>query len=888
MDAVWGDEPPAGAGNALQALVSRLRRALPEAVVESHPAGYRLLIEPSAVDVTLFERLVADGRAALPDDPARAASTLREALSLWRGPALLDVAGVAFFQPTLTRLDELLMTATERRVEADLQLGRGAELVTELTALVAEHPLRERLVGALMRALSEAGRPAEALTVYERTRQTLADQLGTDPSPELSAVHTAVLRGQIDKAPAPAVEAARRTNLRTPLTSFVGRDADVAAVSELIDDYRLTTLVGPGGFGKTRLAVEVSRAMLDQLPDGVWLVELAAVADGTEVPAAVLASMDLREPSLVGREKAQDPVDRLIAALRSRSALLVLDNCEHVVAAAATLADRLLAECPRLRVLATSREPLGITGEAVWPVDPLGLPPEDVESRDLLSYDAVRLLVDRARAVRSGFTVTSDNASAVARICRVLDGMPLAIELAAARMRTMAVAQLAERLDDRFRLLTAGSRTAVPRHQTLRAAIDWSWELLSDAERVCCGGWRSSRAVQRWRPCSGCAPTPSSQQIRCPTWSPRSSTSRCWWSPATRCATGCSRPSGRTAWTGSTRRQKAKPSVARTPGTSSSSPRPPRRTCAAPSSWSGCAGSKPTTTTSTPRFVGDRSRRRADRGAPRRSGRLVLVARRPQSGGHGAGDRGTGRAGAADDEARATAYAMVGWFASAGLGGVEQAEAVDPDCTGADQGDRSSGSVVAVRRGDGRAAAERERPRAVSAGLMRALIADEDPWVRAVARLTRNRMLRAGEQEADLQQALVEFRSIGERWGISYALATLADLAARRGDLVEALDYGERAADVLTELGAVEDLVFVKAGEAQLRWLVGDETGSAAAMAQAEQDAASVGWPDAVAGMAYVKEILLAGPVTAPPHALNWPMPKPSWATPAWTLCSGR
>jgi DNA-binding SARP family transcriptional activator len=453
VDAVWGDKPPAGAVNALQALVSRLRRALPEVVVESHPAGYRLVIDPGAVDVTRFERLIVDVRAALPDDPARAASTLREALSLWRGPALLDVAGVDFFQPALTRLDELRLTATEGRVEADLQLGRGAEQVSELTALAAEHPLRERLVGALMRALSEAGRPAEALTVYERTRQTLADQLGADPSPELSAVHTAVLRGQIDKAPAPTVQAAQRTNLRTPLTSFVGRDADVAAVSELVDDYRLTTLVGPGGFGKTRLAVEVSRALLDRMPDGAWLVELAPVADGAVVPAAVLAAMDLRGPSLVGREMAGDPVDRLIAALRSRSALLVLDNCEHVIDAAATLADRLLAECPRLRVLATSREPLGITGEAVWPVDPLGLPPEDLDGRDVTGFDAVRLLVDRApsrgpaagRAVDTTSTATGQGlgpsrsvaavrrddrggAAARLRVRRIGDGDPAAAD----------------------------------------------------------------------------------------------------------------------------------------------------------------------------------------------------------------------------------------------------------------------------------------------------------------------------------------------------------------------------------------------------------------------------------------------------------------------------
>jgi predicted ATPase/DNA-binding SARP family transcriptional activator len=854
VDAVWGDEPPAGAGNALQALVSRLRRALPEAVVQSHPAGYRLLIEPSAVDVTLFERLVADGRAALPDDPDRAASTLREALSLWRGPALLDVAGVAFFQPTLTRLDELLMTATERRVEADLQLGRGAELVTELTALVAEHPLRERLVGALMRALSEAGRPAEALTVYERTRQTLADQLGTDPSPELSAMHTAVLRGQIDKAP-PTVEAARRTNLRTPLTSFVGRDADVAAVSELIDDYRLTTLVGPGGFGKTRLAVEVSRAMLDQLPDGVWLVELAAVAHGTEVPAAVLASMDLREPSLVGREKARDPVSRLIAALRSRSALLVLDNCEHVVAAAATLADRLLAECPRLRVLATSREPLGITGEAVWPVDPLGLPPEDVDSRDLLSYDAVRLLVDRARAVRPGFTVTNDNASAVGRICRVLDGMPLAIELAAARMRTMAVAQLAERLDDRFLLLTAGSRTAVPRHQTLRAAIDWSWELLPDAERallrrlaVFTGG-ATQEAVQRV--CAGTVVTADQVPDLVAALVDKSLL----------VVSGDEIPRYRMLETikayGLERLDEAgeREALRRAHATyfvELAETAEPHLRRAEQLAW-------------LRRLKADHDNLNgALRGAiaagdAHTAVRLVATAGWYWwLGGHKAeamelATKALAVPGAADDEARATAYAMVAWFASAGLGGVEQAEPWIRTAQELTKGIDHPGPLLRYVVEMGALLLSDTAPGLAAQDVMRSLIVDEDPWVRAVARLSRNRMLRAGEQEADIQQALVEFRSIGERWGTSYALATLADLAARRGDLVEALDYGKQAADVLTELGAVEDLVFVKAGEAQLRWLVGDETGSAAAMAQAEQHAASVGWPDAMAGMAYVK-----------------------------------
>ncbi|HET6918290.1 MAG TPA: BTAD domain-containing putative transcriptional regulator [Jiangellaceae bacterium] len=855
VDAVWGDEPPAGAGNALQALVSRLRRAVPEAVVESHPAGYRLLIDPDAVDVSRFERLVTDGRAALPDDAARAASTLREALSLWRGPALLDVAEVDFFQPTLTRLDELRLTATEVRVEADLQLGRGAGLVTELTALVAEHPLRERMVGALMRALSEAGRPAEALTVYERTRQTLADHLGADPSPQLSAVHTAVLRGEIDQAPAPTAEAARRTNLRTPLTSFVGRDADVAVVSELVDDYRLTTLVGPGGFGKTRLAVEVARALLDKMPDGLWLVELAEVADGAGVPAAVLAALDLREPSLVGREKAEDPVGRLIAALRSRSALLVLDNCEHVIAAAAVLADRLLAECPRLRVLATSREPLGITGEAVWPVDPLGLPPEDVDSRDVLGYDAVRLLVDRARAVRPGFTVTNDNAPAVARICRVLDGMPLAIELAAARMRTMAVAQLAERLDDRFRLLTGGSRTAVPRHQTLRAVVDWSWELLPDAERV---------LLRRMAVFTGGATLEAAQRVCADVFAPADhllDVLAALVDKSLLVVSGDEVPRYRMLETirayglerldeagerEALRRAHAKYFVELAEAAE------PHLRRAEQLVW-------------LRRLKADHDNLNAALRGSIAAGDAQTAVRLVAAagfywwlGGHKAdamelATEALAVPGAADDEARATAYAMVGWFASAGLGGLEQAEPWIRTAQELTKGIENPCPLLRYFVQMGALLQTEHAPGQSADDLMQSLIADEDPWVRGVARLTRNRMLRAGEQEADIQQALVEFRSIGERWGISYALATLADLAARRGDLVEALDYGERAADVLTELGAVDDLVFLKAKEAQLRWLVGDETGSAAAMAQAEEDAASVGWPDAVAGMAYFK-----------------------------------
>jgi predicted ATPase/DNA-binding SARP family transcriptional activator len=853
VDAVWGDEPPAGAGNALQALVSRLRRAMPEAVVESHPAGYRLLIDPSVIDVTRFEALVVEGRTALPDDPARAATTLREALSLWRGPALLDVAGVDFFQPTLTRLEELRLSATERRVEADLQLGRGAELVTELTALVAEHPLRERLVGALMRAMSQAGRPAEALIVYERTRQTLADQLGADPSSELSAVHTSVLRGHIGKPPAPTREAGRRTNLPTPLTSFVGRDNDVTAVSELVDDYRLTTLIGPGGFGKTRLAIEVAQALLDKMPDGVWLVELASVANGTDVPAAMLAAMDLREPTLAAREKAKDPLDRLFAALRSRSALLVLDNCEHVIDDATALADRLLAECPRLRILATSREPLSITGEAVWPVDPLGLPPEDVDGREVHGYDAVQLLVDRARAVRPGFTVTDDNAAAVALICRVLDGMPLAIELAAARIRTMTVAQLAERLDDRFRVLTGGSRTALPRHQTLRAAVDWSWDLLSDAERV---------LLRRLAIFTGGATLEAARRVCADAVVAADQVPDLLAALLDKSLLGVSgdeMPRYRMLETikayGLERLDEAgeREALRRAHATyfvELAETAEPHLRSAEQLVW-------------LRRLKADHDNLNAAlRGSIAAGDAQAAVHLVAAAGfywwlsGHKAEAMELSTAaiavpGAADNEARATAYAMVAWFATAGLGGLEQAEPWIRTAQELTKGIAHPCPLLRYMVEMG-ALMQSEKTPGLSAH-MRTLIADEDPWVRAVARLTRNRMLRPGEQEADIQQALVELGSIGERWGISYALATLADLAARRGDLVVALDYGERAADVLTELGAVEDLVFLKAREAQLRWLVGDDTGSAAAMAQADEVAASVGWPDAVAGMAYFK-----------------------------------
>jgi predicted ATPase/DNA-binding SARP family transcriptional activator len=528
IDELWADAAPAGAANALQALVSRLRRALPEAVIESRPTGYLLRLDPQATDVVRFEELAAAGRARRPDDPAGAATALRQALGLWRGPALVEVAETDVGRAVIARLEELRLTATEDRIDADLRTGPPAPLVAELEGLVIAHPMRETLAGLLMRALHASGRRAAALEVYGQTRERLVDQLGVEPSADLAGLHLEILRAetpaeppaepQPDPArhvsPASTAKPVRRSNLRAELTSFVGRDAELAQVAGLLSAHRLITLTGPGGAGKTRLAVEAARAELGAMPDGVWLVELAPVTDPAEVASAALGALGLREQVLINAtrpwaapaDEQADALGRLVAALAGQRALLLLDNCEHLVASAAALADRVLAACPQVRILATSREPLNITGEALWTVGPLTLPPDPAATSDFLAerslvppaghvasseepdrieeFSSVRLLTQRARAVVPGFEVTEANAPAVARICRALDGMPLAIELAAARMRTMAPEQIADRLGDRFGLLTGGSRTAMPRHQTLRAVVDWSWDLLDEAERT--------------------------------------------------------------------------------------------------------------------------------------------------------------------------------------------------------------------------------------------------------------------------------------------------------------------------------------------------------------------------------------------------------------------
>ncbi|GLY53470.1 BTAD domain-containing putative transcriptional regulator [Lentzea sp. NBRC 102530] len=432
VDELYGSVPPADAANALQGQVSRLRRALGDAaLVEFHPAGYRLALRGEQVDAHRFAVLAAEGRQALEAGDVRGAeSLLSEALQLWRGPALADVP----LADHAVRLEEQRSAALGSLTAARLRLGTAD--VAEIQELVRQHPLDERLRGFLVQALHQQGRQAEALQAFEDARSVLADELGADPSAELRAVHLQVLRGTTHREP-PA-----------QLTNFVGRQEELRRIKALTS--RLITLTGPGGAGKTRLALQAAGP-------GAIFVDLAP---GRDAAAAALQALGLKETVL-------EPEERLVLALRERSALLILDNCEHLVVQAARLAGHLLSACPSVRIIATSREPLGITGETLCPVPPLD-PAQSAE-----------LFADRARLVNPAFVRDEHTAE----ICRSLDGLPLAIELAAARTRTLTTAEIALRLNDRFRLLTKGNRAAAPRHRTLRAVVEWSWDLLSDEER---------------------------------------------------------------------------------------------------------------------------------------------------------------------------------------------------------------------------------------------------------------------------------------------------------------------------------------------------------------------------------------------------------------------
>ncbi|WP_052396935.1 BTAD domain-containing putative transcriptional regulator [Streptomyces sp. NRRL F-5123] len=482
---LWPDGGPADPSHALQSLVSRLRRALGDAraLLVAADGGYRLDVPPDAVDARRFERLAALGRRLLAEgDGRRAAEALREALGLWRGEALTGLTGTAPAAAAAARLAEARVDAVQARITAELQFAADhGEAVAELEALTARFPLREPLRVLLVRTLHTQGRAAEALSAFDAYRRLLADELGADPGPELRAAHLAVLRGT--PAPRPVPPARPAGNLRAPLNRLVGRSAEVGQVTARLAQGRLVTLVGPGGVGKTRLAGAVAAGVADSAGGGVWLVELAPVARGRDLASAAAAALALRPPGPHGGPAADDPLGPLVEALRGGECLLVLDNCEHLPAEVAAFAEELLGRCPRLRVLATSREPLGLPGEMLCPVRPLELPEPGASAADSVALPAVQLFAERAAAARPGFAVREENVAAVVEVCRRLDGLPLSLELAAARLRTMPLEEVVRRLTDRFRLLDGGSRAAAARHRTLGAVVGWSWDLLTGQER---------------------------------------------------------------------------------------------------------------------------------------------------------------------------------------------------------------------------------------------------------------------------------------------------------------------------------------------------------------------------------------------------------------------
>ncbi|MFB7998062.1 BTAD domain-containing putative transcriptional regulator [Streptomyces sp. NPDC056002] len=485
IDGLWGDDLPGNPANALQAKVSQLRKALGRDRVVRQAPGYRLRLDGAGDEVDADRFLSLVDRAGSAASPRDRAEILTEALELWRGPAYADFADEEFARTAVQRLTEQRLAVREERAEALLESGDLTLLTGELADLVARHPLRERLRAVQLRALYLTGRQSEALASYAELRGRLADELGVDPSPELAALHEAILRQDPALAPPPASPAGAappqserpRSNLPAPLTALVGRDRSLTEIGRLLTTERLVTLTGPGGVGKTRLAVEAARRIQDA-PDGVWLVELSgergSVADLAQVVSAALGLRDDALSGAPGHGAAAAPEQRLATALRDRRAVLVLDNCEQVVDAVARLVETLLGRAPQLRILTTTQEPLCLAGETVRVVEPLE------------PADAVRLFTARA-AASPGFSpddATPETRAAVLEICRRLDGIPLALELAATRVRALGVGELASRLEDRFRVLTSGRRGAPPRQQTLRAVIDWSWELLGAPERT--------------------------------------------------------------------------------------------------------------------------------------------------------------------------------------------------------------------------------------------------------------------------------------------------------------------------------------------------------------------------------------------------------------------
>jgi predicted ATPase len=466
LGALWAQDPPPNALSALRAYVSRLRSVFEQAgggpSLRYQAPGYLLDVPAGQVDAAEFERLFELARShTASGDHSGAVQVLEAALALWRGEALCEFADRDFARAEAARLSQLRLLATEERIDALLHVGRHPEVIPQLQDLVRLFPGRERPAVQLMQAFYGAGRQADALGTYQQLRGRLVQELGVEPSPPAQLLHRRILAH--DPALA-SINSRAASNLPRRTTTFLGRDGEVTDVSAALRIAPLVTLTGVGGVGKSRLALEVATREQTRFPDGVWLSELAPLAHASSVGHAVATALRLQQRAGLSIEQT------VVEYLQGRQLLLVLDNCEHVLEAACQLLDQVVHYCPHVEVLATSRAALGADGEQVWPVPPLS------------AQDSAQLFVQRAKATWPDFHTDSQAMSAVAQICRRLDGLPLAIELAASRMRAMSATDLATRLEG-GRLLTGGSHGAQPRHHSLAAAIDWSYQLLSSREQ---------------------------------------------------------------------------------------------------------------------------------------------------------------------------------------------------------------------------------------------------------------------------------------------------------------------------------------------------------------------------------------------------------------------
>jgi predicted ATPase/DNA-binding SARP family transcriptional activator len=474
-EALWGEHPPESAQASLQSHISRLRQAIRPLEIVTVAGGYALDIGSVDLDADRFEALVAEGRTLGAED---AAERLEEALALWRGPAFGDLAGLPGVRGEALRLEELRLVVTEERIDLRLAAGAPAEVVAELESLVVDHPLRERFWRQLMLALHRSGRQGEALRRFDALRILLRDELGLEPSPVARELADRILADD-DVPPAPPAQPARpvASPPQRELTSLIGRDVDVDDVLRALGSSSLVTISGPGGVGKTRVALRVASVLEGQRRDGAVVVELAPLRDPGGLVDVVARALDVQQRQHRSME------DSVTDFLAGRELVLVLDNCEHLADAVASLVDSVLRSCPAVSLLATSRAPLGLPAERVHVLAPLPAPGPDALVEEIARSPSVQLFVERAAAARPGFALDEDNAAPVAEICRRLDGLPLALELAAARLRSLGPAALAARLDQRFALLAGDRRGVDERHHTLHRLVEWSYELLDPLER---------------------------------------------------------------------------------------------------------------------------------------------------------------------------------------------------------------------------------------------------------------------------------------------------------------------------------------------------------------------------------------------------------------------